>query len=345
MPFLNRYRWRALLQSGGLLLLLCANAAQADSPREQWHAQLTQGYDALAQTSSALHQQVVQHCTADNADKGPALKALRNDWLTAFLAWQRIRFIDFGPIEQNSMAWQFQFWPDSKNLIARQVDGLLKDTGSLSAQTLATASVAVKGFPAMEYLLFDENATSAAPRVCDLLVAISGQISANATAVASQWAAFKPHYLTEASYDFTTISAAMHALDILRNARLGAPMGLQGKKRRNPYLADAWRSEQSLTTLKASLQGLQSDFLPGFATLMHAAGQDQLLTQFEHALAASLDRLEQLPAGMSESLNNDSGYRSLQLLFVDIDRLASLLEGPIASELGIVKGFNSSDGD
>lgn len=342
MAFFNRYKARALLQWGGLLLLLCANAVQADSPRGQWHAQLTRGYDGLAQTSSALHKQVEQHCTAD---KGPALTALQDDWRTAFLAWQRVRFIDFGPIEQNSMAWQFQFWPDSKNLIARQVEGLLKGTDPLSPQTLATASVAVKGFPAMEYLLFDKNASSLAPRACDLLLAISSQISANAAAVASQWAAFKPHYLAGASYDLTTISAAMHALDILRDARLGAPMGLQGKKRRNPYLADAWRSEQSLTTLKASLQGLQGDFLPGFTSLMHAAGQEPLLTQFEQALAASLDRLEQLPAGMSASLNNDAGYRSLQLLFVDIDRLASLLNGPIASELGIVKGFNSSDGD
>lgn len=343
MPFPTCYRLCQRVGRIGFLLLLCTGgtAVLADTPREQWHAQLTESYAALAASTSTLHDRAKQQCLPTEPT---SVATLQGDWLTAFLAWQQVRFIDFGPIEQNSMAWQFQFWPDSKNLVARQVDGWLKDQRPISTQAIAAESVAVKGFPAMEYLLFDEKAL-ASPRACELLQAISAQVSLNATSLAEQWAAFKPHYLAESVYDVTTISAATHALEILRDARLAAPMGLQGKKRRNPYLADAWRSGQSLTAMKASLEGLQRDFLPGFATLMHAQEHDELLQQFEQALAASLARLQPLPADMTASLDNDQGYRDLQLLFVDIDRLTTLLDGPIASELGIIKGFNSSDGD
>ncbi|WP_415056124.1 imelysin family protein [Halopseudomonas sp.] len=331
-----------LLASACLLSLMYTSSAYAESAREQWHAQLSNGYIALADASSDLHQQAAEHCAISQE---AAVAPLRDDWLRAFLAWQRVRFIDFGPIEHNSMAWQFQFWPDSKNLIARQVDGWMKDQRPVSTQALAGESVALKGFPAMEYLLYGEQSDTVSPRGCELLVAISAQASANATHLVEQWAAFKPHYLESDSYQTTTISAAMHALEIMRDARLGAPMGLQGKKRRNPYLADAWRSEQSLTAIQATLQGLQSEFLPGFATVMRDAGKEQLLTQFEETLGNTLERIDSLPSDVSASLKDEQLYRGLQLLFVDIDRLASLLNGPIASELGIIKGFNSSDGD
>jgi predicted lipoprotein len=47
---------------------------------------------------------------------------------------------------------------------------------------------------------------------------------------------------------------------------------------------------------------------------------------------------------MTPLLKSDQGYRSLQLLQLDVERLATQLSG-IAAELGIVRGFNSSDGD
>ena len=119
MPFPTCYRLCQRAGRIGFLLLLCTGgtAVLADTPREQWHAQLTESYAALAASTSTLHDRAKQQCLPTEPT---SVATLQGDWLTAFLAWQQVRFIDFGPIEQNSMAWQFQFWPDSKNLVARQ---------------------------------------------------------------------------------------------------------------------------------------------------------------------------------------------------------------------------------
>ncbi|BBI48984.1 hypothetical protein HORIV_14050 [Vreelandella olivaria] len=72
---------------------------------------------------------------------------MENDWLNAYQAWQAVRFIQFGPVEQNSRGWQLQFWPDRKNLVGRKVGTWLKATEAPDAEDIAGDSVAIQGFP------------------------------------------------------------------------------------------------------------------------------------------------------------------------------------------------------
>lgn len=330
-----------------LLLSILAPLAIAEPAKEQWHADLADGYQALVDRTGTLQQQARNYCQAPQKH---ALDSVANAWRDAFLAWQRVRFVDFGPIEQDNIAWQLQFWPDSKNLVARKTDNWLRGNQPIDAAGLAADSVAVKGFPALEYLLFDPQVIAskqALPeeRACALLQMISAQIHANATQLHSDWSGFKTHFLARPEYAHTTVSAAMHALEIMRDKRLAAPMGLGGKHRRNPYIADAWRSGQSLETMAATLSGLQTYFLPGFLAVMQERQLSPLGEQFVHRLNEALVRLEAMPDALQPLLKTDEGYRSLQLVYIDLDRLASLLNGTIASELGIIQGFNSSDGD
>lgn len=329
-----------------------AHAQGHEAAKVQWHADIAAGYAELVSSSSALQQQANTFCHAGdngNADTGDRT-ALQHVWLTAFQAWQTVRFVDFGPIEKDNMAWQMQFWPDSKNLIARKTDIWLIGEQPIDAQSVAADGVAAQGFPALEYLIFDPQITdgpSALPadRSCALLQAVSTHIHSNAVSLQADWTRFEPHFLSRPEYAQTTVKAAMHSLEILQQKRLAAPMGLGGKSRRNPYITDAWRSESSLTAIKSTLTGLRMYFLPGFSELMEKRGLEPLVKQFQAHLDATLERLDGMPAAMAPLLETDEGYRSLQLLYMDVDRLATLLNGTIASELGIIKGFNSSDGD
>lgn len=318
----------------------------------KWHADIATGYAELVSDSGALQQQANRFCPAgDNGNAGGADDVdLQQAWLQAFQAWQRVRFVDFGPIEKDNMAWQMQFWPDSKNLIARKTDIWLKGEQSINGVSIAADGVAVKGFPALEYILFDPRVTESkralpADRSCMLLQAISSHLHSNAVSLQTDWVHFEQHFLSRPEYAQTTVKAAMHALDIIQQKRLAAPMGLDDNGRRNPYIADAWRSESSLAAIKATLTGLQLYFLPAFAELMQEHELEPLAAQFRAQLSATVERLDGMPAAMAPLLETDEGYRSLQLLYIDVDRLATLLNGTIANELGIIRGFNSSDGD
>lgn len=347
MPSLFNLSLRTLKWgSTALLAASFCSTAWAQTPREAWHDALADGYATLATSTADLDQAATSYCATPSAERRQALETA---WAQAFDSWQAVRFVDFGPIEQDNLAWQFQFWPDAKNTVARKVNLWLGSEQSIGVEQLKADSVAVKGFPALEYLLFDPLAAKAQPlpegRACELVTAISSLLQHNATQLQEQWQAFRPHYLGTEQFQNTTVLAAMHGLDILRNKRLAAPMGLEGKPRRNPYISDAWRSEHSLAGIRASLVGLHQYFLPGLRQLLSSDEGAELVERLDQQLTATVARLERQSADMQTLLADDDGYRNLQLIFIEVDKLNQLLSGNIASELGIIRGFNSSDGD
>lgn len=321
--------------------LLLPLTAQAETPLQRWHADLSQGYARLATEAGQLSEALNQYCAAPGAT-GQA--DVRQQWTAAFMAWQAVRFVEFGPVEQDSMGWQMQFWPDKKNLIARKSQMLLRSTAPVTAETLANEGVAVKGFPALEYLLFEHEAKNGPGSACPVVAVIGAQLEANANTLAQNWQQFRSHFESRTEYSSDMVKSAIHATEIIRDKRLGDPMGLSGNNRRVHFLADAWRSEQSLATIQASLEGLNDYFMPGLE-LMLQGRYSQLLIQAREKLDTALEKARSMPPGMKGLLQNDEGYAQLQSLFISIDALVIHLNDTLAVELGIVKGFNSSDGD
>lgn len=341
--------------------LLCASAlacavstgfaAGSQSPqpdaREYWHQAIQSGYQALAQEAGELNETATAYCAAP--DKA-ARASLEQDWLDALLAWQRVRFVDFGPVENNNLAWQFQFWPDPKNLIARKARYLLGAEQAITPELIDQSGVAVQGFPMLEYLLFDETFTAgerALPtdRACSLMTTVAGHIQANSQQLNTDWQGFKTPYLSTEPYRDTTIKAGMTALEILTERRLAQPMGLRGNGKRNPYITDAWRSGTSLLSVHATVQGLQQQFLPGLARLLEHSGEAVLANRISSQFSDVLDNFPALNPSMAVLLANDTEFRGLQSLYVDVSQLTTLVNDQAAVALGVVRGFNSSDGD
>ncbi|MET4000222.1 imelysin family protein [Marinobacterium sp. MBR-109] len=321
--------------------LLLPLTAQAETPLQRWHADLSGGYATLLDRSAEIAREMEEYCAAPDAARQTEV---RRQWAHAFMAWQAVRFVEFGPIEQDSMGWQMQFWPDKKNLIARKSQMLLRSATPVTVETLANEGVAVKGFPALEYLLFEHEAKHGPGSACPVLAVIGTQLEANARTLAQSWQQFESHFESRDAYTSDMVKSAIHATEIMRDKRLGEPMGLSGSNRRVHFLADAWRSEQSLATIQASLEGLERYFMPGLETMLKHSSPE-LLQETRDRLDAALEKSKALPAGMKALLGDDAGYAQLQSLFISMDALVIHLNDRVAVELGIVKGFNSSDGD
>jgi len=320
---------------------------QGTDYRKQWHSDISTGYQTLAAQSQALKDQAETYCKAPSSE---GLKQTRKAWLDAFLAWQEVRFVDFGPVEQGNRAWQFQFWPDPKNLTARKASYLLKDSAPVTAEKISESGVAVQGFPMAEYLLYDQTFSAGsnalpADRTCSLLVAVTRHIADNGANLANDWKGFESNYVGNQQYTDTTIRAAMAGLEILEERRLAAPMGLRGNGKRSVYNADAWRSGTSLIAAEASVRGLKNYFLPAFSSLLHDRKQSGLAQDIEQQFDEVLANFPELDRPMAPLLADDNAFRSLQSLYIDITQLTALVNDRAAVELGIVRGFNSSDGD
>lgn len=337
-----------ILTTASVLGISMSVQAQDTSPRAAWHTQIGHGYQQLADQTEQLASQADAYC-ASPSDSG--LTEVKTLWTNAFAAWQAVRFVDFGPIEQNTRAWKFQFWPDPKNLTASKASYWLKpERESVTAADLARDSVAIQGFPAAEYLLFDpkvtdgENALPSAPS-CRLLTAIAHNLENNAAELSNDWGQLQARYLQTADYNNGTLTSAMHALEIMADWRIAAPLGVRGNGRPNPYLADAWRSGESLNMIRASLQGMADYFVPGLNALMAENDALPLAEEFSAQLNKTLGHFTGLPADITPLLQTEEGVASLNALLADVRATGQILTGPIAAKLSVVRGFNSSDGD
>ncbi|KXS53528.1 MAG: hypothetical protein AWU57_2093 [Marinobacter sp. T13-3] len=325
-----------------------ANPSQVEAQaRKLWHDNIETGYQHLNGQTQAFAQRAQRWCASPTSE---GRKEVEQAWQEAFLAWQAVRFVDFGPVEANNRAWQFQFWPDSKNLIARKARYLLSADDAPAPSTIEDAGVAAQGFPMAEYLLFDEtlnNSDQALPaeRSCRVLTLVAGHIGNNTEELLNDWQAFEEPYLSNDQYRDASVRAGMNALEILEERRLAQPMGLRGTGKRSVYTADAWRSGKSLATVQATLEGLEQYFLPSLLPLLRNSGQPELADRIEAQFEEVLENFPALDTPMAPLLANDREFARLQGLWVDVSQLTTLVNDQAAVAIGVVRGFNSSDGD
>ncbi|MGM0826033.1 MAG: imelysin family protein [Pseudomonadota bacterium] len=339
---------RLSLLACALLATPVSFATETPTPLDMWHGAVELQYAELSAASQRLESSAIRFCQAPDE----ALRErLESDWLSAYQAWQAVRFIQFGPVEQNSRSWQLQFWPDRKNLVGRKVEGWLKATDPPDAQDIANDSVAIQGFPALEYLLYDDAMNERGlsdPHACALMQAITTHLADTTVGLHRDWQAFGEHYIHAADdtqrYTETTLASAIQALELLEDKRLGEPMGLKGAPA-NGYLAEAWRSGQTIRLVESSLEGLRTGFLPGLTALLREADALPLAEAFRDQLDKTLAQASEQPSGLVPALDDEAVFRGLQSLYLDISQLRHLLGNEIAAELGLVRGFNSSDGD
>ncbi|WP_311945280.1 imelysin family protein [Halomonas piscis] len=335
-------------------LLMAANTASAgETPREQWHRAAAQQYSALAGAAETLEQSTADYCDTPSTD-GRA--TLEDDWLDAYQRWQAVRYVQFGPVEQQSRGWQLQFWPDGKNLVGRKVKTQLNADTPPTLEDVEQAGVALQGFPALEYLLYDDAMDATAlesPNACGLLSAVSTNLVHVTRALEDDWQSFGERFIGTDSYTHTLLQSAIQSVELLEEKRLASPLGLRGKPA-SIYRAEAWRSGKSVALMRASLEGLQKGLMPGLTALLESRGHPALANKLEKQLKEVAARADTLPDGLAPAIKGEgsgsepekkAAFADFQGFYVQLSQLRRLLARDVAAATGLRRGFNSSDGD
>lgn len=317
---------------------------------------LLPSYSHWAEQDQALSQSAKAFCQGNLS-----LEHAQQSYLAAQHSWAALQPILIGPLAEGNRAWQVQFWPDKKDLVARQVEGLLKHNSALKSTDLAKASVAVKGLSAYEYILFDQRIDLTVPEqkehYCALLVAI-GDYQANlAREVLSEWQAkegmhsrlsqFPNAYYADANEAIAElVRTQVNALDGLKK-KLGAPLGKQTKGVPQPFQADAWRSQSSLSNLQHALVSAQKLWTgeqnQGLRALL--AEDSPATNTLDQAFTQTLDLLNGQSQSLTQLLQTAEGKQWLNELYDSLNRLHRAHETDLAKALGISLGFNAHDGD
>jgi uncharacterized protein len=345
-----------------VLLAMALGACSPGNPQQQVSRALVDGvllpsYSSWAATDRQLAASAQAFCSGEQS-----LQQARQAFLDAQGAWAGLQPLQIGPLAEGNRAWQVQFWPDKKNLVARQVNALLKRKPQLTPADLDKSSVVVQGLTAYEYLLFDtdldlEDAQQKA-RYCPLLGAIGQHQQALAADVLQHWQAAdgmaaqlrdfpNARYADAGEAVAELLRSQVNALDGLKK-KLGTPLGRQSKGQPQPYQAEAWRSGASLASLAASLssaerlwQGAEND---GLRQLL-AGGQQELGQRIDAAYADTRQRFAALQRPLGELLAEADGRSALNALYDSLSALHRLHEAELSKALGIQLGFNAHDGD
>ncbi len=293
---------------------------------------------------------------------------VQNSFKDAYLEWQACSAFEFGPAEQAYLKMSLNTFPANTTKIN---DGITSGFYNLNA----LANLDMKGLPGLDFLLFGigkDNSEILAKYVSDgdatnrrkYLVDLSADIKIKITNVLNSWLPTGGNYInTFVNSPGTDIGSAIglftnqfiHDLEILKNYKLGIPLGKQSGGVLYPEKVEAYYSGISLELATINLQTLERIYLgkdklndgQGYDDyLIHLGAQyngnslnDAIKAQFSTAIS----KLQAVPNPLSASIVNnrivpENAYKEIQKLVI-------LLKTDMCSSMGILITFVDNDGD
>ncbi|MGD1503115.1 imelysin family protein [Vibrio harveyi] len=270
---------------------------------------------------------------------------IKQRWHQTMLAWMALQGQERGPATALEQSWNVQFWPDKKNTTGRKMSVLTKSDQIWSAEDISTQSVTVQGLGALEWLLYDKaSSLSTNSNTCATSIAIAENLNNKANIIADSWAQNPWKSLDMTEWESEYISLLSNQLEYSMK-KLSRPLAKIGKPR--PYFSESWRSQTSLSNLKANLEALQALYLAngsGLDALLREQGHSELADRVVHQFDMALDTWPE-DKSLFAALQTKDGYRMVLAQYNKLEQLKYLIHEEVAIELGVVIGFNATDGD
>jgi len=317
-------------------------------------------YDAMATAMTDLDTAAKAFCAAPSATKLPDLQAAFG---RAQDAWEDIQHVRFGPVDWFFRSQRIAFWPDPRNTIGKQMAETLAKhaAGAVDTEVLAKGSVATQGLPALERLIFGEDAaklTAGAESTyrCRYVAGISANLAQIAVETRSAWReggdkAFartmldtgKPDapYRDEQEAALELFKSLYTAVELAADHKLARPLGASVNEAR-PRLAESWRSERSLRNIQRNIAAAQQLYEAGFAPAVPDKALDAAIRDgFAKTLAAA----SALKVPLETAVQDKVARPQAEKLAAETLALKKLLMEKLPPALDIPVGFNALDGD
>ncbi|WP_417585762.1 imelysin family protein [Nitrincola sp.] len=345
--------------------LLITNLAIADTPTEQdWQQlnsaiidqQVIPGYQQLVNSTAQLAAATEQLCLQPDDQQ---LQLAQTRYRHAMTDWQSIKHINFGPVTLLMRNFALQYWPDKRNSGSSHLRDALADTSvQFDPEFFSHSPISVKGFPALERLLFSDTAPDSLSDMsaeCRLAQGIAEYIHQTAVDIHSEWPNMRERMLGAGDNNYFDLHADAATLlmkslaespEALRDNKVLAPLG-NSYDRVRWQRSESWRSEQSISNLRtnlAALHSLYSGTLPiSVRELLVKADESALADTLEQhfiALRAQLDSIDEV----KQNRLSETQYQQLLDVADGLKQLHTDL-GTAMYLLNIQLGFNSRDGD
>jgi len=368
---MRRRLFLALVPAVAAALLLPALPAQARTAEQdknllaglvRTHVEKRAG--ALATATADLAARVERFCAAPD---GAGLEGARAGYGAAMDAWAGVQHVRPGPLLLEMRSDRIAFWPERRNIVARQVEQLLaaRDPKALEPDAFAKQSAAVQGLTAIERLLFGDGVTAASfageagGHRCAVTLAVARNVAKLGAEVRDGWAALAPQLVAGAA---TPVGASakeavdnlyaslVTALQVVVDQKLLIPLG-ESPADAKPALAESARAGRSLKNIAINLAAMRAMVLgedggPGFAALLPdnadgTAARKAVVKAFDDAAAA----VKAVPAPLDKAVADPKQRKAVEAAFRAAKGIQTVLVQKLPPLIGVTLGFNELDGD
>lgn len=337
-------------------LIFIFNAAIVDAkndPHRQFVINVMQKFTApqvqdLATDSHDFHKQVVSYCTSSSL---ATIDVLHNSFINLVLTWKAHLSNQWGPTAKSRLERNIDFWPTRVNNLKTL----------LSAQNITAAfnksGVAVKGLPAVEWLLFGNKASQKHTNFCPLLQLLSNDIALRTQQVVDQWEEMSTALKTSDTnddklfihvYSPILMEEYINAMTVFiyqtRKRALITPLGLRtgGIKPQRTENILSNLSTPVLVERISALKNLLSHPQYGLISFLQQQQLDSAI-QLQTHLDKVLSHMKLIDQPIDQLLEQNKTV--LVELEQKLNDLQYQLEYDVAQDLNIVMYFRDMDGD
>jgi putative iron-regulated protein len=312
-------------------------------------------YSALLDAATALHAAAQDLAAAAEGDgiAGTDVDAAREAWVATREPWEQSEALLFGPVENEGIDPAIDTWP----LDADQLDTAIANVADFDADT---ASENVRGFHAIEYLLWGQNDSAAAiaatlqgdTNQVEYLVKIGADLADKANDLVDAWDPGQDDFVSEfadagqGSESYSSQSAAMQEIV---NGIIGIADEVANGKLYTPYsegdvnLVESQFSRNSRTDFTNNITSIRNAYLGAYGADETAEDSLSALVTDEDAdldgelkahIEASIDALAAIEPSFEEAVASEDN--SIQEAIDTINQLRDDLQSlllPLVQEL------------
>jgi predicted lipoprotein len=316
----------------------------------------------FAVDSLELHTDVfVKDPTATN------LQTLQTIFSTAYIRYQSVSVFEFGPADAQLMRASFNVFPCDTPKVNSKIS-----TGDFNFST--ADDIDVKGFPAIDFLLFSGNDMSALSRFTDgtdaantrlYLSALVKELKHKTDVVNAGWNPATGNYISTFKNNLgNSVGSSLGLLvnqfnfdyEMLKNARIGIPLGKKSLGTPFPNKVEAFYSGNSLTLALEQLKSIENIYLGRDAKGHDGLGFDDYLSALKaqhplgplnevikNKIASAKSKLAVVQGPLSQVILSNPA--SVDAAYLEIYQLTVLIKVDMPSAFGVMITYEDNDGD
>ncbi|HEY0029466.1 MAG TPA: imelysin family protein [Bacteroidia bacterium] len=298
-----------------------------------------------------------------------SLTALQTGFLQAYTAYQWISSFEFGPAETDIIRANFNTFPCDTAQINSNISSGVYDLAAVS-------NIDAKGFPAIDFLLYGKaqdnnyilslytsaaNAANAKTYLTDLV----NELKAKTDFVGNAWSSTGSNYISTFKGNTGSdvggsigmlVNQLNYDFELLKNARIGIPLGKKTLGVPLPEKVEAYYSQQSLMLVMEHIKNIENIYLGRNKTNVDGLGFDDYLVHLnaqygsgslndaiKNRFVAAKTKLAAIPGPLSQAVLTDAVL--VDQAYAELQQLVILLKVDMPSALGVLITYVDNDGD